>query len=179
MIPEDIANLKKPQGAKLKNGERHAAHRAAAAAAVGRRRAGAPGETLRMHGQGAPLGYPSVSCLSSLGVNVKRWRNPASLQRVKCPCPSCQSVKTQTYTSSVSPAGSWLIPRRQVLIKRLTSAIAGGTGVVAAVHLAASRLMLKACFSCAARSPLTQDFNKLRAASDFATILHSATQKCC
>jgi hypothetical protein len=116
-------------------------------------------QTLRMHGQGAPLGYPSVSCLSSLGVNVKRWRNPASLQRVKCPCPSCRIVKTR---SSVSPAGSCLNPRRQVLIQILTPAIAGGTGVVAAVHLAASRLMLKAFFSCAAshtRSALTQDFN--------------------
>jgi len=53
--------------------------------------------------------------------------------------------------------------------------------VVVAVPLVGSSRTLKACFSCVAshtRSPLTQDFNKLRAASDFATIPHSATQKC-
>ena len=92
----------------------------------------------------------------------------------------CLSVKTRP-SPTLSPAGSWRFRRRQDSTPRPTPAIAGGTGVVVAVPLVGSSRTLKACFSCVAshtRSPLTQDFNKLRAASDFATIPHSATQKC-
>jgi hypothetical protein len=128
MIPEDIANLKKPKGAKLKNAAHRSARSTAAAVAVGRRRAGARActkptyHTLRMHGQGALLGYPSVSCLSERKNMAQCCIPPAcqaSMSELKnllseredpkfCqPCWQLAYSKTAGFDPNFNPSNRW------------------------------------------------------------------------